>query len=312
MHVVIAGGSGFVGQALQETLLSHRENHVTVLSRNPEKIEQSDRLKAVEWLNEGSRPEEKLNDVDAVVNLAGESINGLRWTTQKKKRIVRSRLKATDQILELLGKLEPKPKVLVNASAVGYYGMSETGCYTEKHQSTADDFLAKTVQKWEERAAEANRLGVRTVFARFGLVLGTKGALPLMALPYRFRIGGTLGSGRQWVSWIHVKDAARIIQFAIHTPEVEGPFNVTAPHPVTMKTFGEILGASLRKPHWLPVPEGIIKLALGEMSSMLVQGQQVIPEKAIQLQYDFQFPKLNEALSDTLQNDEKYRFFKKK
>lgn len=302
MHVVIAGGSGFVGKVLQEKLLA--EGHqVTILTRNPEKVRQTDRLRAVEWLTNGGRPEEKLASVDAIVNLAGESINGLRWTKKKKDRIIKSRMEATGEIIQLIRRLDSKPKVLVNASAVGYYGMSETEIFTEKSRSTASDFLADTVQRWEEKASEADSFGVRTVFARFGIILGNEGALPLMALPYRCGIGGTIGSGRQWVSWIHVEDAANMIKFAIDTPDIEGPLNVTAPEPVTMKEFGEILGSVLRKPHWLPVPEPALKMALGEMSSMLIRGQRVIPEKALSHHYEYLFPELDEALIDIFSKD---------
>lgn len=297
MHTVIAGGTGFVGQILQKILMDagHR---VTVLSRSPERIRQTDRLKAVEWLGQGSSPEEKLDEVDAIVNLAGESINGLRWTKQKKERIIKSRMEATGEIIRLIKKLDNKPQVLINASAVGFYGMSETETFTEKSGSNADDFLAETVRNWERNAGEASSYGVRTVFARFGIILGKEGALPLMALPYRFGIGGTMGSGRQWVSWVHVEDAANMIKFAIDTPEIEGPLNVTAPNPLTMKEFGKTLGTILRKPHWLPVPEVVLKTALGEMSSMLVNGQRAIPEKAITCHYDYHFPELEGALQD--------------
>lgn len=295
MHVVIAGGSGFVGQVLQEILLAEG-NQVTVLSRNPEKIHQTDQLKAVGWLKQGSRPEKEMDSIDAIVNLAGESINGLRWTKQKKERIIKSRMEATGEIIQLVEKLESKPRVLVNASAVGYYGMSDNDTFTEKNSSAASDFLADTVQKWEEKAAEASRLGIRTVFARFGIILGKKGALPLMALPYKFCIGGNIGSGRQWVSWIHVEDAAKMLKFAIDTADIEGPLNVTTPNPVKMKDFGRELGTVLKRPHWLPVPEIVLKLILGEMSSMLIGGQRVIPEKAMNHRYSYQFPSINEAL----------------
>ncbi|RST77443.1 TIGR01777 family protein [Siminovitchia acidinfaciens] len=297
MHVVIAGGSGFVGQVLQEKLLSE-ESRVTILTRNPENIRQTDRLRAVEWLKENSHPEKEMGNVDAIVNLAGESINGLRWTKQKKERILQSRMEATGEIIKLIDKLERKPQVLINASAVGYYGMSDTEVFTEKSPSDANDFLADTVQKWERKASEASRYGVRTVFARFGIILGREGALPLMALPYKVGIGGTIGTGRQWVSWIHVDDAAKMIKFAIDTHAIEGPLNVTAPTPVMMKEFGKVLGSVLRKPHWLPVPETALKVILGEMSSMIIRGQRVLPEKAKVHHYEYLFPELESALKD--------------
>ncbi|VEF46868.1 NAD dependent epimerase/dehydratase family protein [Bacillus freudenreichii] len=297
MHVVIAGGSGFVGQVLQKKLLSEG-NRVTILTRNPEKIRQTDRLRAVGWLKENSRPENETGNVNAIVNLAGESINGLRWTKQKKERILQSRMEATGEIIRLIDKLETKPQVLINASAVGYYGMSDTETFTEKSPGSANDFLADTVQKWERKASEASRYGVRTVFARFGIILGREGALPLMALPYKLGIGGTIGTGRQWVSWIHVEDAANMIKFAIDTPSIEGPLNVAAPTPVRMKEFGKVLGNALGKPHWLPVPEAALKVILGEMSSMLIRGQRVIPEEAVANHYEYLFPELERALKD--------------
>lgn len=301
LHIVIAGGSGFVGDVLQKQLLSDG-HQVTVLSRNPLKVHETERLKAVGWLTEESQPEKELAKVDAIVNLAGESINGLRWTRKKKERIVKSRMEATGEIIRLIQRMEQKPKVLVNASAVGYYGMSETETFTEKSKSDATDFLAQTVKKWEQRAAEASNMGIRTVYTRFGIILGKEGALPLMAMPYKFGIGGTIGSGRQWVSWIHVEDAAGMIQFAIEHPEIEGPFNAVAPEPIRMADFGKQLGAVLKRPHWFPVPEALLSMALGEMSSMLTKGQRVLPEKAVEMGYVYTFPKLNQALTYIFRN----------
>lgn len=299
MHIVIAGGSGFLGQILREKLLADGDQ-VTILTRSAGKNQKTDQLQAVEWLKEGTRPEEKLKHVDAIVNLAGESISGLRWTKQKKDRIIKSRMETTGEIIRLIEKLENKPQVLINASAVGYYGMSDTDTFTENSKSNANDFLANTVQKWEEKAAEANQLGVRTVFARFGIILGKGGALPLITLPYKFGIGGNIGSGRQWVSWIHVEDAAHMIKFIIDTPAIKGPFNVTTPSPVRMEEFGKTIGSVLRKPHWLPVPKIVLKLMLGEMSSMLVNGQRVIPEKAMAQHYDYLYPDIKEGLKAIL------------
>ncbi|MBD8005985.1 TIGR01777 family oxidoreductase [Bacillus norwichensis] len=299
MHVVLAGGSGFLGQVLQKKLLAAGD-HVTILTRNAGEILKTNQLQAVEWLKEGACPEERLRHVDAFVNLAGESISGFRWTKQKKDQIIKSRMKTTEEIIRLIDTMESKPQVLINASAVGYYGMSDVDTFTEKSISNANDFLAETVQKWEEKAAEANRLGVRTVFARFGIILGRGGALPLMALPYKFGIGGNIGSGRQWVSWIHVEDAAQMIKFIIDTPTIEGPFNVTAPNPVRMEEFGKTIASVLRRPHWLPVPKIVLKFVLGEMSSMLVNGQPVIPGKALAQHYDYLYPDLKEALETSL------------
>ena len=297
MHIVISGGSGFVGKALQRKLLNE-DHHVTILSRNPGRIQETEKLKGIEWLSPESRPEERLSDVDAIVNLAGESINGLRWTKTKKERIVKSRMEATGEIIRLIEMMENRPEVLVNASAVGYYGMSETEIYIDESKSAASDFLAGTVRDWEQKAAAASGLGVRTVFTRFGIILGKEGALPLMALPYKLGVGGTIGSGNPWETWIHVEDVAGMIKFAIEDPEIKGPLNVTAPEPVKMKEFGKTLGSVIGRPHWLPVPKALLKMGLGEMSSMLTEGQRVFPEKAMEHGYSHSYPKLDQALNN--------------
>ncbi|MGE8203525.1 TIGR01777 family oxidoreductase [Heyndrickxia sp. NPDC080065] len=299
MHIVIAGGSGFVGERLQKLLIE--QNHrVTILTRNPEKITQFEQVHAVNWLQKDSRPEEKLQEVDAIVNLAGESINGIRWTKEKKKKILDSRMASTKEIIRIIDQLQSKPKVLVNASAIGYYGMSEMKTFGEEVGTEADDFLAAVVRKWEEEANKAQDYGVRTVFARLGLVLGQKGALPMMLLPYSLRIGGTIGSGKQWVSWVHVEDAVQMIFFAIQNQQIKGPLNVTAPNPVRMKEFGKTISSVKHSPHWLPVPSWILKLGLGEMSNMLLKGQCVFPEKTINHGFIFKYSELNNTLLEIL------------
>jgi uncharacterized protein (TIGR01777 family) len=299
MHIAVTGGTGFVGSALTK-VLTDNGHRVTILTRNRERKAKQAGVSYVRWLTEGSRPEDEMRDVDVIVNLAGESINSGRWTEKRKMRILQSRLKATDAVLKIIENLEKKPDVLVNASAVGYYGMSETATFTEENRSAADDFLAKVVRQWEEKAAKAVGFGVRTVFARFGVILGESGALPKMIFPYKIGIGGTVGSGRQWLSWVHVEDAVGMIRFAIEQPEVEGPLNVTAPEPKRMRAVGETIGEVMNRPHWLPVPGIAMRAALGEMSSLLLEGQRVLPEKAVQLGYSFRYPELKAALASIL------------
>jgi uncharacterized protein len=300
MKIAIAGGSGFIGRVLQEKLI--KEGHeIFVLTRDPGKIKTANRIKAVGWLKENSSPEEELQGIGAIVNLAGESING-RWTKEKKQGIVSSRIKVTREIIRIMDKMEHKPEVLINASAVGYYGMSETASFTEETTRHAEDFLAKVAREWEAEAARAEKMGVRTVYTRFGVVLGNQGALPLMVLPYRWGVGGTIGSGRQWLSWIHVKDVAGIIHHAIQNKRLQGPLNATAPHPVRMKEFGKTIASVLHRPHWLPVPGFALKMGLGEMSDMLLGGQKVIPKKAVETGYSFEFPELKPALRSILRS----------
>ncbi len=237
-----------------------------------------------------------ISSIDAVINLAGEPINSGRWTKTKKAQIVSSRVNTTDGLLRQLAKLKKRPRVFINASAIGYYGTSLTETFTENSRS-GNDFLATTVQSWEAKASYAKNLGIRTVFTRFGIVLGNGGALPNMTLPYRLFIGGTIGSGKQWVSWIHIQDAARMIAFVLENEHIEGPINVTSPTPITMKEFGQIISKVMKRPYWIPVPSFILKCVLGEMSTLVLEGQQAIPEKACKHGFTFSYPHLEEALS---------------
>lgn len=297
MHVVITGGSGFVGKALTHRLI--QEGHrVTILTRRPDRT--SENVNLVGWLSAKSQPENELKNVDALVNLAGEPLNSGRWTQSKKETILNSRITATKEVIRILKHLDPKPKVLVNASAVGYYGMSNSKTFNEASKSEANDFLAQVVKRWEKEASAAKELGIRTVYTRFGMILGQEGALPRVVQPYKLGIGGTIGSGQQWVSWVHIRDVTEMIGFAMITPEIEGPLNVTSPNPARMSTFGQSIADVLHRPHWFPVPGIALKLALGEMSQLMLKGQRVLPKKARHYGYSFQFPSLQTALSDIL------------
>lgn len=300
MHVVLTGGTGFIGQALTH-LLIHKGHRVTLLTRRlPNRQRTDEFVHYVEWLSEESQPESELVDVDAIVNLAGESINSGRWTKGKKEAILNSRLTATKEVIRILGHLNPKPKVLVNASGLSYYGMSDFKTFNETSQSDANDFLAKVVRLWENEGASAKEFGIRTVFARFGIILGQKGALPLMVLPYKFGIGGTIGNGMQWISWVHIQDVVEMLYFAIIKPEIDGPLNVTSPNPIRMSSFGRSISEVLHRPHWLRVPEIFLKVALGEMSQVVLKGQRVHPQKALYHNYSFHFTDVKSALSDIL------------
>lgn len=295
-NILITGGTGFVGSALTKYLTS-LGNEVFILTRSNKKTNER-KVHYVQWLAE---QEIELPPIDAVINLAGESING-RWTEEKKKAILNSRLKVTENLLQLVQKMPQKPEVWVNASAIGYYGTSESEVFTERTTSAGTDFLAEVVRAWETKASEASELGCRTVITRFGLILGRNGGvLPQLSLPYRFFAGGTVGSGSQWVSWVHIEDVVWVIQKAIEDNDYRGPVNVTSPNPVTMKEFGQVTGEVMHRPHWLPAPSFTFKLLFGEMSMLILKGQQVIPEKAVNLGYVFKFPHLKEALHDLLQ-----------
>ncbi|WP_335872478.1 TIGR01777 family oxidoreductase [Bacillus sp. 2205SS5-2] len=295
MKIAITGGTGFVGNHLVDLL---KKNHqLYVLTRNPEKHHQPN-VTYVKWLTADSQPELELAGIDAVINLASESINSGRWTETRKKRIQHSRSEATQAVFSIMNALPDPPKILINASAIGYYHASKTITHKEESKHTGSDFLAKTVIEWEQEAKKAEELGVRVVITRFGIILGKEdGALPRMVLPYKLFAGGPVGSGEQWMSWVHIKDVCSAIEFLLHH-DITGPVNIVSPNPVTMKEFGSILGKVLHRPHWLPVPSFIIKAALGEMSTLILDGQKVSPSVLEKTGYAFSFPLLSTALKD--------------
>lgn len=298
MKVVIAGGSGFVGRYITKLLL--KNNHdIIILSRNQKA--DTENVKYVLWLQEGASPEKEIGKADVFINLAGVSINDGRWSEKHQNKIFKSRMEATDELIRIIGKLDQKPSVFINASAIGIYPVSETEIYTEDSLEVATDFLGNTVSEWEKKASSLNDLGIRTAFTRFGLILGKdEGALPLMVLPYKMFIGGKVGSGRQWVSWVHVQDVAQAIAHIIQNDQLKGAINVTAPFPVRMDEFGKMIGATLHKPHWLPAPSPLMKLALGKKSFLVLEGQYVMPEKLLANGFEFDFPVLSLALDNLL------------
>lgn len=298
MNIVIAGGTGFVGKALTK-LLQEQGHELFVLSRSNSKYENG--IHYVQWLQDGARPEKELNNIDAFVNLAGVSLNDGRWTKKQKKAIYTSRMDATLEIVRIIEELDNTPEVLVNASAVGIYPPSIATTYSENFNDYATDFLGWTVHDWERHALRAEKLGVRVALARFGVILGRdNGALPSMLLPYKMHIGGTIGSGEQWLSWVHIEDVARAIYFAIINASISGPFNVTAPYATRMKEFGQTIAQVMKRRHWLPVPSFAMRLALGEQSMLVLEGQHVLPTVLQAHNFEFKFPHLKEALENLL------------
>lgn len=294
MKVAIAGGTGFIGSALTNALLE-RGDEVWVITRSPRKItggETREKLHGVTWGECAAQPG-KLQGVEAVVNLAGETINQ-RWTAGAKKRIVDSRLFAAREIARLAERLEPRPHTVINSSGVSIYGTSETETFDEDSPAVESDFLSRVAVRWEE-AAGAIPAG-RVIRLRTGVVLGRGGAFPLMALPYRLFAGGRIGSGRQWMSWIHIEDMVRLILHCLDTPGIAGPVNATSPEPVTNDRFGRALAKAMGRPHWLPVPAAAMKALLGEMSTLLLDGQRVIPRKALETGFRFRFPDIQSAV----------------
>ncbi|MBI3996223.1 MAG: TIGR01777 family protein [Candidatus Omnitrophica bacterium] len=297
MKVLITGGTGFLGSRLCERLV--RAGHdLCVLTRNPlARIGQAG-VQFLSW--DGQEWEHALAEAQAVINLAGEPIAEGRWTAAQKARIRESRVHATRQLVGRMASRLEKPAVLINASAIGYYGPCGEEEVTEA-DPPGHGFLAETCRAWEAEAQRAEDLGVRVVRLRLGVVLGPSGgALAKMVPPFVLFLGGPIGSGRQWVSWIHREDVVGMIEWALSHPQVSGAVNVTAPHPVTMREFCETLGRVLGRPSWLPVPAWALRLWLGEMAQVLVTGQRVIPHAATRGQYAFIYPDLQAALEAAL------------
>jgi uncharacterized protein len=301
LRIAISGGTGFVGKAITQDYVS-KGHKVYIITRKNGKSDQ----KNVTYLNiSDQKIYETLDGIDALINLAGESINSGRWTKKRKMRMISSRVQSTKKVISLLSSLKNKPSVFINASAVGYYGNSLSKNFTEEDIQSGEDFLAKTVYLWEKEAEKANVLNIRTVYTRFGVILGHNGgALEKMVMPYKFFIGGKVGSGEQWLSWIHIEDVISMIQFIINNPTINGPINVTAPNPVKMNEFGQTVSKILQRPHWIPAPAIGLKLILGEMSDLVLKGQRVLPKKALHHGYNFKFSTLSSALNNLLKPKE--------
>jgi len=300
VNVVVAGGTGFIGRSLCKRLLlcGHR---VTILTRRRTEVERlfGTMVKPFEWDGTSSgRWEEALQGTQAVVNLAGASIAEARWTESRKQLLTQSRLNATRALVQACFRLPVTPQVLINASGIGFYGHQDDRVVDEASPA-GKGFLADLCVQWESAAQKAAAKGIRTVCLRTGLVLGDDGgALPRMVLPFRLFIGGPAGPGTQWVSWIHRDDYVGLIEWTLSTPSVSGPVNAVAPEPVTMTEFCRTLGQVLHRPSWIPVPEVVFRLALGELGSLMTTGQRVKPAKAEQGGYRFQYSCLTKALQN--------------
>lgn len=295
MRVAIAGGTGFIGSALTKALLE-RNDEVWIISRTSSKNQFNrtgfnqltwDELEAAPALLEG---------IDAIVNLTGESINQ-RWNQAAKKRVMDSRLTAAARISKLVQSLEHKPPLVINASGISAYGISADGIFDESSPTKVTDFLSEVVQKWEQAADSIP--AERLVKLRVGVVLDKKeGAFPLMAMPYRLFGGGKIGSGNQWLSWIHLEDMIRLILFILDNDFIEGPINASSPEPVTNDSFGRAIGKAMGRPHWFPVPAFVMRTLFGEMSTLLLDGQRALPSRALENGFVFRYPTVNSAMEE--------------
>lgn len=292
MKVLLAGGAGFIGSALADALLA-RGDEPLIATRDPRKSHPGARM--LVW--DGTQAGGALADVDAVVNLAGESIAGGRWTPARKLALIRSRVDSTRALVAAIASSPRQPRVLVNASAVGYYGLRPSGDCAEDAPQGAD-FLAALCGQWEREAAAAEKRGTRVVRVRSGLVLGRGGgALEKMRLPFKLGVGGPLGDGTQPFPWIHLDDEVGAVLFALDHQELSGPVNLVAPQPASNAEFTAALGRAFHRPAVLRAPAFALRLALGELAEALLGGQRAVPRRLQEAGYRFKHPALDEALA---------------
>jgi len=309
MRVIITGGSGLIGRALAASLAA--DNHeVIILSRNAQSVRSLPKgARAEQWDGRTATGWGRLADgADAIVNLAGESIAGesllpilfKRWTSKRKRRILESRTNAGQAVLQAIEAAKRKPGVLIQSSAVGYYGTLRDEELTEEAYP-GNDFLARVCWDWEVSTSQAEVMNVRRVVTRSGLVMSAAGGiLPLMLLPFKFFVGGRLGSGRQWFSWIHIADEVSAIRFLIENPNAKGPFNLTAPQTLTNAQFSKVIGRVMRRPSFFPTPGFALRLPMGEKATIALDGQRPVPKRLLDMGFKFQFPEAEPALRDLL------------
>ncbi len=303
MRVFVTGATGLIGTRLvrqlhsrgdQPVVLSRRAGHARQVFGAPVEVVEGDPMQAGAWMN-------TIADCDAVVHLAGENVFARRWSTRFKQLLIDSRVKSTQNVAEALLR-KPltstgQPKVLVNASAIGIYGPRGDEEITEE-SAPGNDFLARLCVDWEKEARRVELAGIRSVQVRVGVVLDRQGgALAKMLVPFRLFAGGTVGSGKQWMAWIHHTDMVRLFLLALDSPDCRGPLNGTGPHPVINKLFMKALGKAVHRPSFVWTPGFALRLGLGEVANVVTTGQRVLPKKALELGYVFTYPTLNAALA---------------
>ncbi|NVK58321.1 MAG: TIGR01777 family protein [Alteromonadaceae bacterium] len=295
MHIFITGGTGLIGRHLIEQL--HRQHSITVLSRNTNaarKVLPGD-VKIIGDIDSLT----DFNDFDAVINLAGEPIADKRWSDQQKYRICQSRWQLTTALVTKLVASSHPPAVLISGSAVGYYGRQGDTVVTEAHNQPHQEFTHEVCREWEKIAQSVGK-SCRVCLLRTGIILaGNGGALTKMRLPFKLGLGGRIGSGNQYMSWIHIDDMVAGILFLLAQPELSGPFNFTAPNPVTNQQFVNAFASALHRPAFFPMPAAVLKLAMGEAADLLLTGQRVLPQKLQEAGFHFKYDNVEAAFADT-------------
>lgn len=301
MKVAVTGATGFVGSRLVERLIT--EGHSVVAftrGRTASTLPQSSNLEIVTYdPKEPGDWQASISGCDGVVNLAGAPIAENRWTPEVKKSLLESRTLTTQNVVNAIHHANPKPSVLVNASAIGFYGTSETAQFDETSAS-GQDFLAEVCRAWEAEASKVKETGTRLVILRIGIVLENGGALGKMLTPFRMFAGGPIGSGKQWFSWIHREDLVNLILKALSDSSMEGTYNATAPNPVKMADLTNTLGEVMNRPSWLPVPAFALEALLGDGAIVVLEGQQVLPKRTLTTGFEYAYPTVKQALTAIL------------
>ena len=300
MRIVIIGGKGTIGRAITEAAIA-KGHHIVILSRRTHKAGPSSaQVVLQQWDGKSAVDLRRIIDgLDAVINLAGENIGKGLWTDKRKIELLNSRLEPANALVEALKLCQQPPSTLIQASAIGYYGFGSE----EKDESSApgEDYLANFAVQWEASTQDVEAFGIRRIIIRTGIVLQKgEGVLPQLMLPFRLMVGGPVGSGKQVYSWIHIRDEAAAILFLLEKPEAKGIFNLTAPTPMSNSEMGRVLARVTKRPYWMPVPAFLLKLVLGEMSTLVLDGQKVMPKRLLEAGYKFSFNDLDDAVHDLL------------
>jgi uncharacterized protein len=305
MKIAITGATGFVGTHLVKKL-AKQGHHLIILTRSSAKANQQfpassfPNLEIIKYTpTESGKWQEKISGCDGVINLAGEPIAEKRWSEAHKQVLLNSRKIGTEKVVESIKNAPQKPVFLINFSAIGYYGTSETATFDENSHS-GNDFLAHICENWEEEANKVKEFGTRLVIIRSGIVLGNGGALAKMLPAFNLFAGGKIGSGKQWFSWIHIEDLVNLIIEGINRSDMTGVFNGTSPNPVTMDQLCTTLGSILNRPSWLPVPSFVLQLLLGDGAKVVLEGQKVLPNHTLSIGFNYEYPELKEALTNII------------
>lgn len=295
MNILITGGTGLIGRSYIEANTDHV---FTVVTRNPSKAKLHDHTRLVDSLNNLNN----LNEFDAIINLAGEPIIDKRWTDAQKTVIRDSRINTTKQLVGLINKSDKPPKTFLSGSAIGIYGHSEDQIITESTDITPNDFASQLCYDWEQATFSVNKT-TRVVNLRTGIVLDkNKGALAKMLLPFKLGLGGKVGNGEQYMSWIHIKDYINALNYLLENESLLGAINLTAPNPVKNKDFTRSLASTLKRPSFLPMPTQVVKTLFGESSCLLLDSQNIQPKQLIESGFNFKYEHLTPALKNLLNN----------